>query len=321
MPFLRALIVILAHLAPAWAEDVRAQQAFTVPYGRGPGAVGRDGAGSQREYAGPASLRVGPGGEVLIADSIGHRVLRFAPRGQLTGTVMLPASNAHDAEITPVDVAQDAARNLYVLELAGRAVLRFGPDGQAMLPLAVPVAEGSSAILNAVGLDPAGRVMVFDGFDNRVIRFDRAGKGETLAPDLAQDLRMDAAGRFLYLDLPDPTSAKTFTVWHVDPATTRKEQPAAVKLAEPANEFHLVGSDAAGRLYVEVAFGAIEKPRDRQVLVISPAGQVLERIPVPPAPVEFRMISARAVLPGGGLLTASDTPSGLLVRPHPLAGK
>lgn len=321
MSILRALLLVAAQLAPAWAGDVRAQQAFTVPYGAGDGAVGRESGEAVREYAGPSSLRVGPAGEVLVVDTIGHRVLRFAPGGALLGTVTLPAGNAHDAEVVAVDVAQDRARSVHVLELSDRAVLSFGADGKALAPLPVPVAPGGSAILNEVALDAAGELMVFDGFDSRVIRLPRQGKATALAPGLAQSLGIDAAGRFLYLDLPDPGSARTFTVWRVDAATARKEQPVAVTLAEPANELHMVGADAAGRLYVEVAFGAVENPRDRQVLVLSPAGHVLERIAVPPPPTAFHMVSARAVLPGGGLLTASDTSAGLAIRAHPLAAR
>ena len=315
------LSLVLVLLAPATGrcapEDIRAPAAFTIPYGAGAAQVGRDTApGSPREYSGPSSVRAGAGGELLVCDPRNQRVLRFAPAGQLLGSVTYPAADAHDAETAGVDAMSDRDRNICVLELASRTLLRFSPDGKPLPAWQVPAT--GSAIFNAVAPDAAGDPMVFDGNDNHVVRFDAKGQASTVRAGIAQSLTMDA-GRFLTLEFPDGGSAKAITIWRVDPATGTKDQPVAVALAEPANQFQLLGTDGAGRFYVEVTFGAVEKPDRRQVLVISPAGKLLEGIPVPPPPTAFRMVSSRVVLPGGGFLTATDTPAGLEIRPHALA--
>lgn len=322
MSIFRALLV-LAVMSPACAETVSAQTtAFTVPYGSGAGEVGRaPAADTATEYAGPSSLRAGANGELLLADPVNHRVLRLSVAGAVVGSVTYPAADAHDAATVGVDAAVDRSGNVCVLELASRSILRFGADGKQLPAWPVPIAEGTSAILNALAADSAGNLMVFDGFDNRALRFDAAGKATPTPAGLVQSLTMDRAGRFLTLDLPDGSSARSITLAHVDAATGKKEEPAAIALAEPANQFHLLGTDDAGRSYIEVTFGAVEKPDRRTVLVVSAAGKLLEGIPVPNPPTAFQMISSRIVLPAGGFLSATDTAKGLEIRAHALSAK
>lgn len=311
------LALVLAAVAPVRAEEARVYRAFTLPWGTAAGAAARVTTDTAREYAGPSALRVGASGDLLVVDPVLHRVQRFAPSGQLLGGVSFPESTAHDAQTAGVDAAEDRSRELYVLELAERVLLRFGANGAARAPVPVPVKEGDSSLLTAVGVDEADRLMVFDGFDNRVLRFGRDGKpGEALAHDLVQGLTPDGAGRFLSVQFSSPTSASSFQVWRVEPVSGAKEGSAPVQLARPANELNLLGQDRERRVYVEVAYGGPETRADREVLVLSPEARIVSRFAVPPPPVEFRMLSARAVLPQGGVVTASASPAGLVITPH-----
>lgn len=316
---IRHALLVLAMLTPACAEDVRAQTAFTVKYGNGDGQLGRDtNPETAREYAGPSSIRLGADGEILVCDPLNHRVHRLTPNGQPKEVVTLPAATKGDAEIVAVDAAVDRGGTLYVLELATQSVMRWA-QGKPLDAWAVPANAEGGTILNALAIDPQRQdVLVFDGAKDRVVRFDAKGQATAMAPGAVSGLSMDGSGQFVSLELPDGGSASKLALVRVD-ATGKKAAPLAVTLAEPVNEAHLLGLDQAGRAYIEVTFGAIEKPDRRQVLVVSAEGKIVEGIAVPPPPDKFHMVSARVVLPDGGFLTATDTAQGLEIRRHGLA--
>jgi hypothetical protein len=299
-------ILALLIAAPALAAAPE-YKPFSIPWGTGPGALTRDASDARREFSGPASLRLAASGDVLIADTLAHRVLRFGPDGRPLGAVTVPAHTEHDAERSIVDVV-DAGGELHMLDLADRALLR---DGKPALKLPLE----PSAIPSAVGLD-GQHLTVFDLAENRVVRIARDGApAGGFAHDLVQGLTPDGAGKWLGMELASPENCRGFKIWRVDPASGAKQAVADVALPDPLVEAHLLGADAAGRVYVEVAHGAVEKPTDRKVLVLK-GGEVAARLPVPPSPVEWRMLSSRAVLPGGGVLTASAGAAGLEVKAH-----
>lgn len=315
---MRLAMALFFSAATAWAGPD--YKAFTVPWGSAAGAVGRETSEAHREWAGPASLRLGRAGDVLVVDTIGHRVQRFAPDGRHLGAVAFPAATPHDAVTVAVDVAEDKAGDLNVLELATRALVRVGADGARKPSIKLTAATENASLFTAVAVDALDNLMVFDGFANRVVRVDRAGKLEPGAPDLVDGLVTDGDGRFLAVELGGPDDAKRFHVRRVD-AAGKKEPAGTVALARPANELHLIGADRAGRVYVEVAYGGENSGADREVLVLSKDAAVLERFLVPVPPTAFKMVHARAVLPEGGLLVASDAPEGLSIKPFRLSEK
>jgi hypothetical protein len=67
----------------------------------------------------------------------------------------------------PVDVAVDAARNLYVADEDAAGVLVFSPMGR----LLATIGHESMRKPRAVTLDPAGAVLVYDERAQRVLRF------------------------------------------------------------------------------------------------------------------------------------------------------
>jgi hypothetical protein len=67
----------------------------------------------------------------------------------------------------PVDVAVDAARNLYVADEEVPGVLVFSPPGR----LLTTIAHESMRKPKAVTIDPAGAVLVYDDKAQRVLRF------------------------------------------------------------------------------------------------------------------------------------------------------
>ena len=300
----------------ARAEDARTL-AFTVPWGAGTGAVGREAASSANAYQGPASVRAGRDGEILVADTVNHRILRFTPAGQLAATAEFPAQTKGDARIEGVDVAQDRAGDLWVLELAMRALVHLGADGALKGRLPIPVAPGATPLFTEVATEDDG-FLVFDGFDNRVLKLARDGKATVVTHELIAGLATDS-GAPLAVELASPTSAAGFTLWQLNAG--QKTLRAALTLERPANELRLLGVDREHRAYVEVAYGGELTRADRQVLVVSADGKVTDRMQVPVPPTEFRMHVSRCVIPAGGLLTASVTPAGLEIRTHRLSSR
>lgn len=316
----RLFVLMVSACGAAAASAGPDYRPFTVPWGDAAGAVGRETGEAHREWTGPASVRIGRAGDVLVVDTIGHRVQRYAPDGKHLGAATFPAATPHDAVTVAVDVAEDRAGDLNVLELATRAVVRVGADGARKPSLKLTAGSENASLFTAVALDAHDNLMVFDGFANRVVRVDRGGKLDPSAPDLVDRLAPDADGRLLAVELGGPDDAKRFHLRRVD-AAGKKEPAGTVALARPANELHLIGADRAGRVYVEVAYGGELSAADREVLVLSKDAAVLERFAVPVPPTAFKMTNARAVLPEGGVLVASEAPEGLQITPHGLSKK
>jgi uncharacterized protein (TIGR03437 family) len=145
---------------------------------------GDNGPPSQAALCNPRAVAVDPQGRVLVADTINHRIRRFAPGGLITtiagGSESLGADDipATEAGLTPVGLAVDKAGNIYIADASERirvvntsgiiysiagapGVLGFQGDGAA----------ASSALLNnpyGLAVDALGNVYIADTGNNRV---------------------------------------------------------------------------------------------------------------------------------------------------------
>jgi sugar lactone lactonase YvrE len=309
---------VLGGTVPA---DRFAYRPFTVAWGDRPGTLRYQPAApdSNREYSGPTSVRIGPGGDLFVMNTLAASVDRFTPNGSFVRSYRYPAATKHDAVTVGLDVAFGPGGELYVLELALRVLFEIGTDGPLKQKIRIPLQEGAPSVLNGVDVDDRGRLLVFDGFDNRIVRFDRFGKLiDQAVGELAQGLVGDGAGRMLVAQLATPDGSSRIRLLRADPFGSTAEPITELVLKEPAVEVHPLGVDRAGRVYVEVAFGAVEKPTGRKVLVLS-GGKVIDTLPVGEPPSDLRMVRWRAVVPEGGLVTVQATSSGLRIEPRPLS--
>jgi TolA-binding protein len=101
-------------------------------------------------------------GAVVTLDRADKTVRSYDANGKLLRTVG-PRGTGYELK-KPVDVAVDAARNLYVADEGG-AVYILSPQGQLLATLS----EAKKP--QAVTLDPAGAVFVYDESVQRVLRF------------------------------------------------------------------------------------------------------------------------------------------------------
>lgn len=101
-------------------------------------------------------------GAVVVLDRDERSVRRFDENGKPLSAI---ATKGAGWELRrPVDVAVDPARNVYVADESG-SVLLFSPQGQLKLALA------DAKKPQALTLDPAGAILVYDGDARRVLRF------------------------------------------------------------------------------------------------------------------------------------------------------
>ena len=101
-------------------------------------------------------------GLIVMLDKADKTVRSFDESGKLLRTIG-PKGVGFELK-KPVDVALDPARNVYVADAAG-AVYVFAPDGKLLTTLA----EAKKP--QALTLDPAGAVLVYDNVAQRVLRF------------------------------------------------------------------------------------------------------------------------------------------------------
>ncbi len=144
-------------------------------------------AGNHGELSEPFGVAVAADGTIFLSDAgDAHAIRRLAP----DGTMQLVAGGRRgfadgvgtDAAFdTPSHLALDESGNLYVADTGNHAIRRVTPDGVVTTVAGdgIPGAgEGSSARLNGpvgVAVDRAGRVVVADTYNDRIVRLDREG--------------------------------------------------------------------------------------------------------------------------------------------------
>ena len=94
---------------------------------------------------------------IVIADRDGKTLAKIAAKG--TGYEFAD----------PVDLVFDALDHLYVLDRGRSSIFVFGPDNKLMSTLTLPdKSPGALSRGEAIGVDPAGRLYVFDDRSRRI---------------------------------------------------------------------------------------------------------------------------------------------------------
>lgn len=175
--------------------------------------AGGNGAGSSLNQINHAySVRLDASGNIYVADSYNNRVLKF-PAGSTSatnGTVVAGGNGAGSGAnqlSNPMDVAFDAASNMYVCDFNNQRIQKF-PAGSTSATNGVTVAgvtgaSGSTAsTLNdpvAVFIDATGNLYVADQHNHRVQKFPAGSSSGTNATTVAGGNGLgSAANQFQY---------------------------------------------------------------------------------------------------------------------------
>jgi len=128
----------------------------------------------------PKGIAVDTDGNVYVADSADHRIIKYSPEGKVLFVVGEEGKTALRFHI-PLDVATDLQDNLYITDSGnhriqkltsnGEYVNRWGEEGRK---------PGQFNRPSGVAVDREGRVYVVDSGNHRVQVFDSAGKLLTL---------------------------------------------------------------------------------------------------------------------------------------------
>ncbi len=119
-----------------------------LPWGDGPGEVGRAGGRPGEDVLGPSSFAVGPSGELFVADWVNERIEVFGPGGYRE--VALPARTTFD-----LAVRSDGRVSLVGLGM-GAAAYDIAPDGRTLARYSIDL--GAPLRVEARGADAAALV-------------------------------------------------------------------------------------------------------------------------------------------------------------------
>jgi len=119
----------------------------------------------------PTTVAVTPSGEVLVADGVNDRVVRFAADGSLVGTIRRAAGRSLSR---PTGVAVSDDGRIWIADGDRRRVVVISPDGSGA---EVPLGQGFRGALDITDLDvsPDGsRLWLVDNDGHRVVMGDLA---------------------------------------------------------------------------------------------------------------------------------------------------
>jgi len=124
-------------------------------------------------------LAVTAGGELLVADTHYHRVLRYSPKGDLAGGFGRQGQKPGEF-LFPTCVALDAKGNIYVAEYGGgNRVQKFDAQGRFLRVLgagSIGSKPGQFQRPSGIAVEADGSVLVADAANHRVQRLSPGGK-------------------------------------------------------------------------------------------------------------------------------------------------
>lgn len=128
----------------------------------------------------PQDLRMGPDGNLYIADTGNKRILVVSPQGELIREIKDKKNFK-----TPSGVNVDASGNIYVADESARAVLVYSPDGTLIRSWEKPIHPlfGDTAPYKPrkVVIDKRGNLYICSkGNTNGIVQISPAGEGEFL---------------------------------------------------------------------------------------------------------------------------------------------
>ena len=166
-----------------------------------PGFSGDGGPAVEAHLRAPRGVAVDGAGNLYIADSPNHRILKVDSTGTITtiaGTGVPgfsgdggPAVEAHLAY--PGGVAVDGAGNLYIADTANRRIRKVdstgtittitgtGADDYSIIEDGGPAVEAFLAVPEGVAVDGAGNLYIVDTWSQRILKVDSTGTITTIA--------------------------------------------------------------------------------------------------------------------------------------------
>lgn len=249
----------------------------------GDGKAGwRDGRADRARFSEPFGVAVAADNTIYVSDAgDSHRIRAISPAGEVStvaggGAGFADGAGAAARFSTPSGLAIDATGTLYVADTGNNVIRRVAPDGRVSTLAGDGVAgyrDGAAreARFNGpvgVAVDPAGRVLVADTYNDRIRAIAPDGQVTTLAGsdvpgavdgpgprasfDTPCGVAVDAAGRVL---VADTGNALVRTIDRAGVVTTRA-QP-IIGLDRPLG----IAVNAAGDVYVSDEQGrVIEMP-------------------------------------------------------------
>jgi DNA-binding beta-propeller fold protein YncE len=123
-----------------------------------------------------SNVAVGADGQIIVADSLNHRIQVFDPHGQFSGA--WGSSGVRPGQFSQPDgLGIDAHGHLYVADRWNHRVQKFERAGAPLLTWGSPgSAEGEFSMPVAVAVDRRGQVFVLDAGNDRVQVFDGEGR-------------------------------------------------------------------------------------------------------------------------------------------------
>lgn len=294
---------------------------------------GTDGPAYRATFSDPYGVAMAGDGSVIVSDGMAHRIRRIDPAGVVTTIAGRDAGFAdgpgHAARFdTPSGIAIGPDGAVYVADTANNAVRRVTLAGVVTTIAGDGIAgfrdgPGSSARFNGpVGLavDPAGRLIVADTYNDRIRAISPDGTVTTVAGDGTPG-RLDGVVGLARFDTPAAVTtdaAGTIIVADTGNDSIRVVTPAGVvetmpmSLADPLVRPQGVAHTADGVLYVTDDRGrVIERRRDGYARVL--AGSVPGFAPGDGRSAQFRQPAGIAVL-GPQHLVVADNGNGLIRR-------
>jgi DNA-binding beta-propeller fold protein YncE len=145
----------------------------------------------------PSGMEVGPSGEVVVADTGGNNIQKYAPDGTLQWQVGTHGSGTGEF-LNPRDIAIDAAGDIYVADARNSRIVKLSPAGAWLTSFAGPSGDRISFPLGVSVSN--GLVYVADTGYNRVRVFNTNGSVALTTPkrgcsvDAPRDADADADG-------------------------------------------------------------------------------------------------------------------------------
>jgi hypothetical protein len=199
--------VYIADTGNAEVEKVTASRALSIVAGTGTTALPVPGTATASPLDTPTGVAVDAAGNVYIADSTAHEILKLAPAGTLSifagnGTTGLPTPGTATASPldAPTGIAVDSAGNVYIADAAANEIEKVTGSGDLSLfagrstgaagaPTAGTATSSHLSQPTGIAVDISGNVYIADTANDRIEKVSAgrlstfAGTGSAAAPN------------------------------------------------------------------------------------------------------------------------------------------